>query len=328
MYYVKLNYYLPLMIGASDMSFARLNNISFWLLPPALVCLLASTLVEQGAGTGWVRHLIIKNFECKYSTFSFSNNKQKNNKDENKIRINNKCVSLIIWDSKDNISKYDNKFISQIQKDNIWLTNHNKSIIIGTLLSDSSIEKNSKWNPRIRFEQSNKNIMYILYLYYQLSILTSNTLPLLIKRNLRNKIFYSVYFRTRQLKCLNEIYNLFYKEINGKLTKKLDKDLYFYFNDIVLANWIMGDGSKLKSGGLVLCTDSFHWEDLNILINILILKYNIEPKINYHTNYNPLDTLKSKKKINPRIYINKKDYLKIKKIIRPYFVSSFLYKID
>lgn len=35
------------------MSFARLNNISFWLLPPALVCLVTSTLVESGAGTGW-----------------------------------------------------------------------------------------------------------------------------------------------------------------------------------------------------------------------------------------------------------------------------------
>lgn len=41
------------MIGASDMSFARLNNISFWTLPPALVCLVTSTLVESGAGTGW-----------------------------------------------------------------------------------------------------------------------------------------------------------------------------------------------------------------------------------------------------------------------------------
>lgn len=41
------------MIGASDMSFARLNNISFWLYPPALVCLLSSALVENGAGTGW-----------------------------------------------------------------------------------------------------------------------------------------------------------------------------------------------------------------------------------------------------------------------------------
>ena len=35
------------------MAFPRLNNISFWLLPPALILLLMSSLVENGAGTGW-----------------------------------------------------------------------------------------------------------------------------------------------------------------------------------------------------------------------------------------------------------------------------------
>lgn len=47
------NYLVPVQIGAVDMSFPRLNNISFWLLPPALVLLLVSALVENGAGTGW-----------------------------------------------------------------------------------------------------------------------------------------------------------------------------------------------------------------------------------------------------------------------------------
>lgn len=47
------NWLLPLMIGAPDMSFPRMNNISFWLLPPALILLVASSLVEGGAGTGW-----------------------------------------------------------------------------------------------------------------------------------------------------------------------------------------------------------------------------------------------------------------------------------
>ena len=31
----------------------RLNNISFWLLPPALLMLVSSSFVEAGAGTGW-----------------------------------------------------------------------------------------------------------------------------------------------------------------------------------------------------------------------------------------------------------------------------------
>jgi cytochrome c oxidase subunit 1 len=47
------NWFVPIMIGACDMSFPRLNNISFWLLPPALILLLSSSLVEAGVGTGW-----------------------------------------------------------------------------------------------------------------------------------------------------------------------------------------------------------------------------------------------------------------------------------
>jgi len=47
------NWFVPLMIGAVDMAFPRLNNISFWLLPPALLLLVSSSLVEAGAGTGW-----------------------------------------------------------------------------------------------------------------------------------------------------------------------------------------------------------------------------------------------------------------------------------
>lgn len=47
------NYMLPVQVGAVDMAFPRLNNISYWLLVPSLVLLLLSALVEQGAGTGW-----------------------------------------------------------------------------------------------------------------------------------------------------------------------------------------------------------------------------------------------------------------------------------
>lgn len=47
------NWFVPLMLGAPDMAFPRLNNIRFWLLPPALLLLVSSSLVEAGAGTGW-----------------------------------------------------------------------------------------------------------------------------------------------------------------------------------------------------------------------------------------------------------------------------------
>nr|WAX39351.1 cytochrome c oxidase subunit I [Neostylopyga rhombifolia] len=47
------NWLVPLMLGAPDMAFPRMNNMSFWLLPPSLTLLLASSMVESGAGTGW-----------------------------------------------------------------------------------------------------------------------------------------------------------------------------------------------------------------------------------------------------------------------------------
>uniref|UniRef100_UPI0026E46B52 cytochrome c oxidase subunit I n=1 Tax=Orthoprosopa grisea TaxID=2929906 RepID=UPI0026E46B52 len=47
------NWLVPLMLGAPDMAFPRMNNMSFWLLPPSLTLLLVSSMVENGAGTGW-----------------------------------------------------------------------------------------------------------------------------------------------------------------------------------------------------------------------------------------------------------------------------------
>nr|ALO70995.1 cytochrome c oxidase subunit 1 [Pselaphinae sp. 4 EF-2015] len=47
------NWLVPLMLGAPDMAFPRMNNMSFWLLPPSLILLLMSSMIENGAGTGW-----------------------------------------------------------------------------------------------------------------------------------------------------------------------------------------------------------------------------------------------------------------------------------
>src|SRR5690606_15447046 len=48
------NWQIPLMIGASDMAFARMNNSSFWLLPAAGVLLIVSYFVPGGASAaGW-----------------------------------------------------------------------------------------------------------------------------------------------------------------------------------------------------------------------------------------------------------------------------------
>ena len=50
------NWLVPVLIGVRDMASPRLSNVSFWLNPPALALLLLSSLVEQGAGTGWTMY--------------------------------------------------------------------------------------------------------------------------------------------------------------------------------------------------------------------------------------------------------------------------------
>lgn len=50
-----INYLVPLMIGAQDMAFPRLNAFSFWVAVPAAVLLLAG-LVVGGWDTGWVAY--------------------------------------------------------------------------------------------------------------------------------------------------------------------------------------------------------------------------------------------------------------------------------
>jgi len=48
------NWQIPMMIGAPDMAFARLNNWSFWLLPFAATLLISAYFMPGGApGAGW-----------------------------------------------------------------------------------------------------------------------------------------------------------------------------------------------------------------------------------------------------------------------------------
>nr|YP_010708702.1 cytochrome c oxidase subunit I [Patelloida saccharinoides]WCR50868.1 cytochrome c oxidase subunit 1 [Patelloida saccharinoides] len=47
------NWLVPLMMPCPDLGLARMNNLSFWLMPHSLVFLVVSTLTDTAAGTGW-----------------------------------------------------------------------------------------------------------------------------------------------------------------------------------------------------------------------------------------------------------------------------------
>jgi hypothetical protein len=76
----------------------------------------------------------------------------------------------------------------------------------------------------------------------------------------------------------------------------------------------MGDGS-FTGKDLLLCTDSFTIKVVFLLINVLIIKFDINCAIQYNT------------KKYPRIYIRKESMFKLRKIVLPYMHESMLYKI-
>lgn len=47
------NFLVPLILGAPDMAYPRINNIRFWLLPPSLMLLIIRNFISRGSGTGW-----------------------------------------------------------------------------------------------------------------------------------------------------------------------------------------------------------------------------------------------------------------------------------
>jgi hypothetical protein len=76
----------------------------------------------------------------------------------------------------------------------------------------------------------------------------------------------------------------------------------------------MGDGSNSRHG-LILCTDSNSLKDVILLINILIIKYDL------------ICSLREHRKNQFRIYISEKSMNKLRLLVKPYMIESMLYKI-
>jgi LAGLIDADG DNA endonuclease family. len=77
---------------------------------------------------------------------------------------------------------------------------------------------------------------------------------------------------------------------------------------------IMGDGIKLNQG-LSLCTESYSIKDNLILLNVLIIRYNLNCTLHKRNN-------------NYRIYIHKNSMLYLRDIVKPYIFRTMEYKIN
>jgi len=110
--------------------------------------------------------------------------------------------------------------------------------------------------------------------------------------------------------CITELYCLFY--INK--TKIIKFSVYKELTLIALAHWIIGDGT-FKGITLLFCTDSCSIKDVVMLINILIIKYDIHCTICYYNSS------------FPRMYVYKRYMPKLCSIAEPFMYISMMYKL-
>jgi hypothetical protein len=223
-----------------------------------------------------------------------------NKKDTNK--------SLILWGT--NLHSTVGEKLTQNELNIVKLPYFIKSVIIGILLSDGYIifSTRSK-NGRLGLTQS---LFNSAYLYFVFNILAHYCprYPIFKERFIFGKSLLSLEIVTRSMPCITELYSNFYMN-------KIKVIKPFIYNDltpIALAHWIMGDGI-FNGTTLLLCTDSYSIKEVVLLINVLVIKYDIHCTIRYYNQH------------YPRIYILKKCLPKIRKIVLPYMHSSMRYKL-
>lgn len=174
------------------------------------------------------------------------------------------------------------------------------SVIIGLILSDAWLifaSINHK-NVRLGFKQSIAHSGYFWFVFNILSHYCSS-FPHPIKGLRNGNQYFAIVFFTRSLPCLNELHSLFY--VNK--VKVIPQNIFELLTPVALAHWIMGDGT-VRSSGLILCTDSYTVPDVVRLVNVLIIRYN-------------LDCILQKHKQNYRIYIRQASMALLRTIVTP-----------
>lgn len=103
--------------------------------------------------------------------------------------------------------------------------------------------------------------------------------------------------------------------MQGRLTKKtkvVPRDIANYVTKVSLAYWITNDG-YFSENHVILCTDSYNYEDILFLVNMLNINFELKP------------TIVNRAQNSWRIKINNLDLLK--DLVKEFIIPSMLYKL-
>lgn len=188
-------------------------------------------------------------------------------------------------------------------------TSYQYSVIIGLILSDGwIIFSKGSTNPRLGFKQSLEKFSYFFHVFNILAPFCMSMPSLTVgKRNLTTT--YALNFFTRSLPCLKSLHSMFY----SKTSKSVPEDIFNLLDPISLAHLIMGDGG-VRPVGLVLCTDSFTLQDVVRLMNVLMIRYDLQCNLRTVKFTNSTQ--------GHRIYIRQASMVKLQNIVKIHMIKS------
>jgi len=202
------------------------------------------------------------------------------------------------------------------------------SLIICGMLGDwwgNKIKGQQMDSVRFSIEQGVKNSAYIHDLTIILHELgyCSNVTPKLVvkseasvdKRSDPTSTRYNYRLTTYSFTNLLWIYNSFYHEVDGVMTKKIPEWIGEFITPIGLAHWIMQDGSRQMGQGICLATNSFTYEDCVYLSKILSVKYGLKTSVIKAGHINQW-----------KISIWKQSMSDLVLIVKPYIIDEMKYK--
>jgi len=138
------------------------------------------------------------------------------------------------------------------------------SIIMGSTLGDTQLEKRNKGiGTRINFEQSNKNVEYLMWFHNYLASrgYCNNQLPKLnIKIKQKGEVFYHYRINSYTYSSFNWIHEMFYKVVDNKFFKIVPLNIEKYLTPLALAIWFMDDGYKFGKSARI-ANNCFTYEE-------------------------------------------------------------------
>lgn len=193
-------------------------------------------------------------------------------------------------------------------KANFQLSTDQKSVLIGTLLGDGSLQKRGRYH-RLHIKHSRVQIPLVKYKRKYFANITSMPIRL-FDQKINDKTYQFCEFVTLTHPEFSKFYQYFYPDKEKVITQEIINQIN---NPLCLAIWFMDDGCAEYAG----CSFSTHCFSR---LEVELLSKTLNKKFHLKTNLR-------KNKGKWIIYIPKKKIVDFQQLIQEYMLPEFMYKL-